>query len=151
MTHEPKKVLRRKKHAPKENDLFSTLLRHAAIGTGISLLCGVLLILVGSIVAWRSEDPLTMILPFGLGTLYLSALLGGIVTIRLHGEKALLCGTLCGLLLFVLFWIISLFFQGEASFSVPLSLLLRILSIVFSIIGAFLGQKRVKRRPHRKR
>jgi len=151
MSHETRKPSRKKRRTPADNDLFSVLLKNAAIGTGTSLLCGIALIFLGTVLAWRSNDPTTMVLPLGLGILYLCALIGGIVTIRLHGEKALLCGALCGALLFVLFWVISLFFKGDASFSAPLSLLLRFLTVFFSIIGAFLGQKRTKRSPHRKR
>ena len=141
----------RKKRRPTDNtDLFSVLCKNAAIGTAISLLCAVALMLVGSLVCLRSDDPLKLILPIGLGTLYLSALAGGIVTVRRHGKKALLCGALCGLFLFVFFLGISLFFRGEGAFSFLVTLLLRLLTILFSILGAFLGQKRTTRRPHRK-
>lgn len=142
---------KKKRRSGEESGLFSTLCKNAALGTAISLLCAFSLSLVATLLCLRSGDPLKMILPFGLASLYLSALLGGIITVRRHGESSLLCGALCGLFLLVFFWIVSLLFKGENSFSLLLTFLLRLLTPLFSILGALLGQKRTTRRPHRKR
>lgn len=151
MSYETRSTSRKKRRTSENSDLFSVLCKNAALGSAVSLLCAVALMFVGSLVCLRSEDPLKLILPIGLGTLYLSALVGGIVTVRRHEKKALLCGALCGLFLFVFFLGSSLFFRGEGSFSFFLTFLLRLLTILFSILGAFLGQKRSGHRPHRKR
>ena len=141
-----------KKHRPSENsDLFSVLLKNTAFGMLFALLCAATLSFIGSLVCLRLSDPLSAIQPMGLSILYVSALLGGILTVRRHEKKALLCGVLCGLFLLIFFWILSLFFRGDGSFSFSLRLLLRVLIVLFSILGACLGQKRQTRRPRRKR
>ena len=150
MKHEARKSFQRKHRSAENTDLFSVLLKNAALGTGISLLCAVAMMLLGSLICSRSKDPLSMIVPMGLVILYLSSLVGGIVTVRRHGEKALLCGALCGLFLLILFWLTSLFFQGDGAFSFFPTFLFRLLTVVFSILGAFLGQKRATHRPRRK-
>ena len=151
MNYKTRNDSRKKRRMSENTDLFSVLCKNAALGTATSLLCALTLMLIGALLCLRSNDPLKLILPIGLGTLYLSALIGGIVTVRKHGKKALLCGGLCGLFLFVFFFGTSLFFRGEGSFSFLVTLLLRLLTILFSILGAFLGQKRSNHRPPRKR
>ncbi|MBQ2999651.1 MAG: TIGR04086 family membrane protein [Clostridia bacterium] len=150
MSYKTKTTSRKKRRPSEDADLFSVLCKNAAIGMIFSLLCAVALMLIGTFICLRSDDPLKLILPIGLVTLYLSALLGGIVTVRRNGKKALLSGALCGLFLFLFFLGSSLFFRGEGAFSFLVTLLFRLLTIFFSILGAFLGQKRATRRPHRK-
>lgn len=139
------------RHTAEEGSSPALLLQSSAVGMGAALLCAMLLLLLGSLLCLRSSDPSKLLLPLGLGALYLSSLLGGIVTVRRHKSAVLLCGALCGVLLLGFFWVLSLFFQAQDRFSLPLSLLLRALVAVFSILGAFLGQKRSSKRLRRKR
>jgi putative membrane protein (TIGR04086 family) len=149
MSHENRKPPHKKKHSAEEAASPSWLFLHAAIGAGIALLFATAMLLVGAFLCARSSDPTKMTLPWGLGALYLSALLGGLVTTRQHGSSALLCGTLCGLLLLVFFWIVSIFFSKSDNFSLAVSLILRLLTAIFSIFGAFLGVRRTRKRPRR--
>lgn len=149
MSYETRKPPHKKRRSAEESASFSQLLLHAAIGMGAALLCATAMLLLGAILCARSSDPTQMTLPWGLGTLYLSALLGGLITARQHGSSALLCGTVCGLLLLVFFWIVSIFFSESDNFSLALSLVLRLLTAIFSMFGAFLGVKRTRKRPRR--
>ena len=151
MSYRTNKSHRKKAASAEEGASLTGILQSAAIGVGASLLCAAVLLLIGALICHRSQDPNQMTLPLGLSVLYLSALLGGIVTVRHRGGSALLCGSICGVLLLILFWIISVFFQGTDAFSLPLSLLLRSLTAFFSILGAYLGLRRTGKRLHRKR
>ncbi|MBO5938912.1 MAG: TIGR04086 family membrane protein [Clostridia bacterium] len=142
---------RKKATSAEEGASLSKIFQSATIGVGASLLCAAVLLLVGALICQRSQDPNKMTLPLGLVSLYLSALLGGIVAVRHRGSSALLCGAVCGILLLVFFWIVSIFFGDSDAFSLPLSLFLRCFTAFFSILGAYLGLKRSKRSPHRKR
>ena len=150
MSYGTKKENRHKRRSTEDGTSFSHLLQNAALGCGIALLCAILMLLLGALLCLRSDDPQSLVLPWGIGTLYASALLGGIVTVRRNGGNALLCGALCGLAFLIFFWIVSIFFQERDSFSLPLSLLLRALVAFFAILGALLGRKRSSRL-HRKR
>ena len=150
MPHETRNFQNKKRRPSEDRDRFSVLCKNASLGASFSLLCATALMLIGALLCLRSVDPLALILPIGLSVLYLSALLGGIITVRRQGARALLCGALCGIFLLVFFWIVALFFRGEASFSFALTFLLRLLIPLFSIFGAFLGQKRAPHRLRRK-
>lgn len=151
MSYGTKKEKRPKRHSGEERTSFSQLLQSAALGCAIALLCATLMLLLGALLCLRSDDPQALVLPWGLGTLYASALLGGTVAVRRSNGNSLLCGALCGIAFLIFFWIVSIFFQECDSFSLPLSLLLRALVAFFAILGALLGRKRSSRRLHRKR
>lgn len=151
MSYGTKRSPQKNKRAAEDGASLPRLFQSAAIGGGAALLCAALMLFLGAMICLRSEDPNQMILPWGLGTLYLSALLGGIISVRRHGGSALLCGSVCGILLLIFFWILSIFFQENDTFSLPISLLLRALTVLFSLLGGYLGLKRTRRTPHRKR
>lgn len=131
------------------------LVKSSTIGCGGGLLSALLLALIGAIVCICSADPHALILPVGLIALYLSALIGGWITIRHHKSSPLPCGALCGAMMLLLLVLASLFFdKGEdGGFSLGISLLLRALVPFFSILGARMGLKRrsVPRRTKGKR
>ena len=151
MSYESNQGARTKRHRAEEGSSISKLFQNAAVGVGVALLCSILMLLIGAMICQRSEDPQAIILPWGLGALYLSALIGGTVSVRRNGGAALLCGALCGAILMIFFWFLSIFFQGNNAFSLPISLLLRTMTALFSIFGALIFRKRPSRRLHRKR
>lgn len=150
MSYGTTKVKRKRSRSPEESNSIPALFQSCAIGFACALLCAALLLVLCAALCSRSPDPQKMILPLGLGTLYLSAFLAGMIAVRRYGCSALLCGALCGALLLVFFWILSAFFQGNDTFSLPLSLILRLMTVLFPILGAFCGLKRTSKRPHRK-
>ena len=132
---------------------FPELLKNSSIGAGIGLIAAVLFLFIGTGVCYVSNDPTALITPVGVAVLYLSAFIGGMIAKRLNKTSALFCGGICGCLLTVFFWFLTLFFNHTDSdiFSFPLSLVLRGLTILVSILGAVIGtgRKKVsKRRRH---
>ena len=126
---------------------FSVMLKSGMIGTGGGLLSALILALIGAIVCISSADPHSLMIPISLIALYLSAMIGGWITVRLHKKAPLPCGTLCGAMMLFLLVLLSLFFDKKegGGFSLGISLLLRALVPFFSILGARLGWKRSSR------
>lgn len=132
---------------------FYSLFKHACLGAVIAVACAILFLFAGTGLCFLSENPGgSLTLWVGIGARFLSAMIGGIVSMRLHQAAPIPCGGLCGALLCVLFFLCSLFVKsGTAVFSVPLSLLLYGFTVVCSMIGAILGRKRPQKRSIRKK
>lgn len=143
----------KRRTASSERNGLGELIRHSAIGAAIAVaLCGAFCVLGGAL-CLLSDDPRTLTLPIALIGLYVSAFLGGRIAARLHKGAVLWCGLISGGLLAVLFWFLTLFFpHGEANTVFPISLLLRIGTVVVSMLGSILpfSAKR-KRHPQKKR
>ena len=130
---------------------FLDLLKHAAIGAGGGLILCTAGILIGSALCLLSKDPIALALPVGRSLLYLSAAMGGWITARLHKGAYLPCGFLCGGLLCVFFWILTFFLEyDEPRAALPLSLLLRLLTVGASMAGALLATKKKQSHPSRR-
>lgn len=112
-----------------------------------SLLTGLLLLLIFSLVAYFTPDPNRWILPLGILAAALTALLGGVYAIRLHGHAAFLCGLSVGCVLFAVMLLASLFLIPLASgYPAWVSCLLHVGFLVLSVAGAVIGKKKPKRR-----
>ena len=130
---------------------LSLLIKNSAVGAACGILAAFLFLLCGAFLCLASSDPHSLITPIGLGGLYGSAFLGGIVTIRRHKSAPLPCGALCGVLILCFLLLLTLLpAVKEVSFSLGISLLLRTLIPVFSIMGAKIGLRQ-KAKHRRKR
>ena len=124
------------------------LLKHSAIGAGIALACAALLLLITTRICYSTADPNRLTAPVGIALLYLSALLSGLFSVRLHRSAPVPCGLISGSLLMLSFLFFTLFFRGELreeaglGLSLLLSILMRALIPGISILGALLGSKR---------
>lgn len=119
-------------------------LRSAALGCVCTVGIGLLLLLLAAVAAKAADDPHAWVPPLSLTALYLTALLAGIVTVRIHGHASLLCGALAaGLMLFLL---CLLRVRMPADAPAPLGhALLRWSPIPpLTIAGAYLARKREK-------
>ncbi len=142
---------RSKRASPPANGV-GAMLKHVVIGTGTALLVAALLSLLGAALCLLSDDPAALTLPVGLIALYLAAAMGGMITARLHKENALLCGLLCGGLITVFFWFLTIFFpHASPVLSFPLTLFFRFLTIGSSVLGSTIGLKKQHSRRHKKR
>jgi len=140
-----------KKHrVTKENDGFS-MVKHALVGSGAAMLCSVILSVVAALIAYGTADPNRFTTPLALCALYLSAIFGGVIAIRLHRTDTLLCGGISGGVLMLLHLLLSCFLPQGFDKPLPLLLLLllRLLTIVAAILGAYIGFPREKRRRRR--
>lgn len=133
---------RAKKSREQENTAKRTLLDLGkslllTVGTGLCLLLAL------SAALACLPDPLPLIPLAGLAASALTALLGGLFAVRIHGHGALLCGLSngCGMLLLML--PLSLLLRTEASgYSAPVACLLHAGFLLLSVAGAFLGLAR---------
>jgi len=146
-------VKRTKKHpTPSAKGGFPAMLKHAAIGAGIAIALSLVLCLGGSALCLLWKDPATLARPVGMIVLYLSALAGGVISAHLHKKELLPCGILCGIMIAVFFWFLTLFFGNDGSHTpFLLSLLLRLLTVGASTLGALIPLKLNAPRRRRRR
>ena len=109
------------------------------VGAGIALLITLGSLLFSAMLCYLSEDPLSLTRPVGLILLYLCALIGGILSVRLGKGSPLQCGGFCGLAMLVFFLFLSFFFAHE---NTALSWVIRFSLPITSVIGGVLGRKR---------
>lgn len=131
---------------------LGSLLLSLAVGGGCLILCAFALTL--------TSDPLSLVLPLGLLSAALTALMGGFFATRIYKLPSLGAGLIHGILLTALSLLFSLFFAKNAAcyatgYSAAVSTLLHAGVVGLSIGGAFLGgcahtpQKRHKRKKKR--
>ena len=106
-------------------------------------------LLLSSAICLRLPDPNKMLLPFALVSLFVPALLCGIISVRKCGGKAIPVGLLSGfwlmLLTFLAAWVLP---SQQEGMSFGLSFALRLLLPFFTVLGSLIGinLRRSKRR-----
>lgn len=119
--------------------LFSSL-----FGMGVGILCMIALIIAFSAVCMMLPDPHPFILPLCFFLLYASAFAAGFAGVKRNkGSDALLCGSLCGVMLMAILWLAFTLLDiplGTDSVG-ALSFIPKLIMIPFSLAGAFLGLK----------
>lgn len=140
----------RKQDKGREEDSPAQFFKNALRALLWSVCVGALLCVAAALVAYFSPDPTRMILPLGLSASALTALLGGVISIRTHGHSALLAGLTNGALLTAVMILISLFCKPLASgYATWLALLLHTLFLLLSVVGASVGRRRTPKRRKR--
>lgn len=130
---------------------ISSLPRDLCKSVLLTLAMGAILIFVTSLLLSFTADPLRWAAPLGVAVSAVTAFLGGVAAIRLHGQSALLCGLCNGSICLVLLLLMSLGFREYTSQSSPvLSLLLHLGFPLVSVAGAYAGRPSPKR-PRKKR
>ena len=144
---------RRTTHAANgESSSAGLLAKHIGKSLLITLLAGAVLLVAFSLAAYFYADPGWLIRPLGLCALAVTALIGGIAAIRIHGKAALLCGILNGCALTAIMLLLSLCFRQHASgYSLGLTLLLHAGVLLLSVAGAFMGLKKPMKRRSKRR
>ena len=135
-----------RKQAPQEDSprLFAL---HAAKSALFSVLFGLLLLLLLSLALSYTPNPSPFIGPIGWISSGLTALVGGIIAVRIHGKSALLCGAVNGCVLMALMLIASLFFKENASsLSVGMCIALHAAFLALSIAGGYVGMPKPSKR-----
>ena len=117
-----------------------------------TLLCGLLMNLIFSLGVYFYPDPDSLIPPLALLASALTALLGGVFSIRIHGQGVLLSGLCNGCAVTAVLMLLSLFFADHASgYSAGIALLLHTAFLLLSILGAYLGVRRAAPKKRKKR
>ncbi len=122
------------------NHLIS-LAAFALLFVCIFLLCAFLL----GFVFFKLPQPLKLTNVATLGALYLSCAVSSFIISKKNGQKYFLCAVLNST--FVVFLLTALSFFGTTRIF-SFDFLLRLLSILFCFLGAFLGVKREKIKKH---
>lgn len=126
-----------------------------ATGRGLlaSLISLLLLCTAGAAVAFSSADPDALVTPISLGVMFLSCLIGGLVTFRSQRQAPLLCGLLCGLCLVLSLGFLGLFLPDSLRGGWPTALRwgLRGGMLGFSLFGAVIASYAPKKKRHKKR
>ncbi len=134
----------------KSSDGTVSVIKNCFIGMCIAIAVGFILLLIMSALALSFEDPDMSVGGMALAALYISALVGGFASVRMNSGEALLCGALVGAMLNVALVVISLFFRGgdPEGFGVG-ELLTRGAVILMSVLGAYMGLHKKKRKRRR--
>jgi putative membrane protein (TIGR04086 family) len=109
------------------------------------LVIGFLFLLIGTLVAYRSADPHTLIPPLSLAALGLTSLMGGLISARRRRGNPLLSGLLCGLIMNLLLLGGALLFEGQGvslGYSPLMQWGLHAAVAVLSLLGARMGMGR---------
>ncbi len=126
----------------------STLGRCTLLALPLTVAVGLLLLVFLTALLLATKDPGRYVGGIGPVALFLTALVGGMLCVRLYGRRSpLLCGLLMGICLVLLFTVPS-FFSGNTLRAG--SLFLRTLALPFAVLGSMLGAKQKRRRRHRR-
>ena len=115
-----------KHRTPPPTGFSLLLLKNSGLGISAGLLLCVILLLCGTALLLNLPNPHAPLGAVSLGILYLSALSVGFITRRLHGTAPLLCGTISGGGLFLLFGLVAAFFPDTTESTSLLPFLLRL-------------------------
>ena len=102
------------------------------IGTGIGVAAALVLALIMTCAALSARDPAALLLPLSMATLIIGAVVSGALSGRLGGALYVL-----------VFWVISLFFRGDAG--KECGVLRMLLGYSGCLLAAFLGGLAVSR------
>ena len=127
------------------------LIRNIALGSGATTVFGLLLLLLITWIAHRSADPDSLTLSLSLAALYTTAFFAGILSTRLTKGTPLICGIVAGVLLLLLSLLIALGLPATGRAFPNCAPILRLLSPLFSLLGAYLIRKRNRPRRHRRK
>lgn len=128
-----------KTSAPKSTN--KTLLRSASFGAVCALCTLLLMILASCAICLAIDYPHRFIAPLCFFCLYSASFIGGLFSVKRNGGSALLCGSLTGVIITIILWIIFslldiLWLSDTRGF---LPLLLKLLIIPVSTFGAIIG------------
>ena len=143
----------KKTHREADNSGLSALFLNSFKSAVLALVMSLLISALLSSMLLLLSDPLGLIAPCALCALYISSFLSGLFCMRKVREGILPCGILAGGIFMLFYMLISLFMPNELSsnYSFVTSLLLRILILAFSVIGAYTAKsgfnkkRRIKR------
>ncbi len=115
-------------------------------------LCALLMILLSAVIVFSTPDPGSLTLVAALISLYICAFVGGL-TASLAFDGDVLCGLLCGGVIFTVIVLLSLLLPGGASSSIGTgaSIALHAVCVLFSLFGALAASSIVKSRSRRRR
>lgn len=125
---------------------------HASIfGMTTGLICGMLLLLICSLICLFSQDPNKLISPLSVVCGILTYFIAGFAASK-KKAAAIPCGALSGAMVCIVFLIIKFVLDDSLSsgISFPVEALIRVSFIIVSILGALLGVNSTSKKRRRK-
>ncbi len=137
----------------REDPLFKRIIVNSFWGILYTVFSGLILTALTAWGAILSPDPGSLVTSLGFVSLLPSCFLGGFVTAKRTGEAPLCCALTHSAILTIVLLIISLCSVGIASSGHSLwrGIMLHMLSALFSVLGAFSGNIKRRKRPGKKR
>ena len=132
------KRFRTNTESAKPRKLILSSISGAAIGIPIFLFILLLFAAVSTVL----DSPHIFLLPFCFFSVYSSAFLAGLFSIKLNSSSnALICGSLCGVSFMLMLWgmLTLVGYALPSNDAAPLSFVLKLLIIPLSILGSFAG------------
>jgi len=142
----------RKRNARRKNAVPSPI-RAAVLGLAATALTSAVTIFFFSMILYTTPDPGSTVLAGGLAALYVSAFVGGLTSAFSYRDAPLLCGFLTGAAAFVSLILLSLLLPTEkvSDLGFWASAGLHLLSVPFSLLGAYAANSLLRSRTQRKR
>jgi len=134
------------RNEPADGRGMTHLLLSALRGAFFAACIGGLLLLVVTAAVLSGDDPAPLAKPMGYGISALIAFGAGLLTVRLHGRRVLLCGLFAAVLVFLIYTALSFLpvMSMPSSLSGGLSAALHGAAAVLAVLGAYLGRRRGK-------
>ena len=126
-----------------EKNRLISLASSIAFGTGGGLLCFSLLVLVISALSLLLKDPHKLSLPLAVAAIYLASFASGFLALKHNkGKDTLICGCVSGILLVLILGVFLSFVPSSSSEQAMGGvLLLRLIALPCSVLGALLASK----------
>ncbi len=130
---------------------FKRILISSLLGVAINIIAGLILLTVACLIAYSSEDPLSLVPYVALAALLPSNFLGGFFSSKKTSEAPFACGivTAAAWTLFSFSASLCLFALSSSNYQLWQTLLLHCSSALFCILGALAGG--IKRKPSHKK
>ena len=125
------------------------LLLSSALGALIGGGSLLILLLIMSAICLLVDSPHALVTPMCFVAIYLASFIAGFFAVKRNDSSdALICGSLCGTILALAIWVIFGIAGKILGASSPfvLSLIWKLIIVLFSILGAFIGLKSRKKK-----
>ncbi len=122
-----------------------SLLRQSVLATLTALLLSIPVSFLAALICYKTGDPLSLVPSVGTALCFLAYLLSGILAALKTPDAPIPSGILSGIALSLLLLFGGMLLGGS---SLALGLLLKLIGIVFSIVGAYLTA--LRKRSHRR-
>ena len=135
----------------KRKERGTSFLRATLYALLISLITLILMLLLSSAIAMKSQNPSALIPPLGNGCALACAFLCGFIGARLRGRQGLLIGAASGLGYLLLFLVGLLALAGDGNLEMGMILFSYLIFFALSLLGGVLGTVKRQRKKHRGR
>lgn len=148
------KDTKRRRHPQRENADSTSIIylaKCSAISVGIALASAFALAFIFTLIILGTKDPTGSILPLSIVIICISAAEAGFISFKLYKNAPISVGLLSGAMMTIFILIVALFLKNNSpsSISPAVRVLLHVLPIPISSLGAFLGSLKIPQKRRR--